>query len=115
MKNELRYFNVKKGHFEHDYMWNRLAEHPLNKEEDTPQMCGNKGELWQYMGTHFKKRWQHEFRHRYHPKTFKKEWIVVTPSKKFLSIILNITRGPKENLPLYLGLGFDECLSELFL
>jgi len=55
---------------EWDYMWNWLAEHPINKDIAEPTLAMNEGEGWQYVGS-FKQdtRIIHEFRHRKHPKT----------------------------------------------
>jgi hypothetical protein len=60
---------IKIGSPEWEYMWNWLAEHPLNEGLKTPSIAMNEGEAWQYMGS-FKQNDKiiHSFRHRCHPR-----------------------------------------------
>ena len=53
---------------EWEYMWEWLANHPINKNIPEPTTALNDGEAWQYMGS-FKNKDKviHEFRHRNHP------------------------------------------------
>jgi hypothetical protein len=67
---------VAAGSPEWDYMWERLASDPLNSDDAVPTQCFHDGacEAWQYMGTaSMPVGWVHEFRHRAHPKTDKRE------------------------------------------
>jgi hypothetical protein len=63
--------------FDHEWvaMWDTLARLPLNSLHSTPKVCEHKdGEVWQYMGSFAHSgRWVHEFRHRCHPATGKRE------------------------------------------
>lgn len=71
---------------EYDYMWESLAKSDINKGDEIPQFCFNEnaGEAWQYMGTHFiTNRVVHQFRHRCHPKTVKREYINIPVSSIF--------------------------------
>lgn len=57
-------------------MWNALAWHPINFGL-TDKICAldeGTGERWQYMGTY--NGW-HEFRHRQHPLTHRREYIKI--------------------------------------
>jgi hypothetical protein len=61
---------IKNGSSEWERMWQKLAEHPLNKglEEPTVALNPDNGEMWQYMGSYKQgPRTIHEFRHRSHP------------------------------------------------
>jgi hypothetical protein len=53
-------------------IWLTLALHPLNSGCIDPFSCKNDGEVWQYMGTDND---EHVFRHRFHPKTGKREYL----------------------------------------
>jgi hypothetical protein len=61
---------VKQDSVEWEYIWNFVANHPINEDLEEPRLALNNGEAWQYMGS-FKdsKKIIHEFRHRSHPKT----------------------------------------------
>lgn len=61
---------VKKDSTEWNYIWDFVANHPINEELEEPRTAFNEGEAWQYMGS-FKNKDKviHEFRHRFHPKT----------------------------------------------
>lgn len=66
---------------EWEYIWNWLAQHPLNEGLPEPSIATHKGESWQYMGS-FKQneRVIHTFRHRQHPKTNRVENLNVQAS-----------------------------------
>ncbi len=69
---------------EYDYMWDKLAKHPLNRDDEIPHMCENGGETWQYMGTYETDlKISHQFRHRRHPKTSDRQYIYIEASKVF--------------------------------
>lgn len=55
---------------EWNYMWEWLANHPINSGLEEPSIAINENEGWQYMGS-FKQANKiiHEFRHRNHPAT----------------------------------------------
>jgi len=67
---------VKRDSDEWNYMWEYVATHPLNEGLPDTSIAMNQGEAWQYMGS-FKQDSKviHEFRHRFHPKTQKREYI----------------------------------------
>lgn len=62
---------IKEDSNEWQYIWNWLAEHPLNDGLDNPSEAENElnGEKWQYVGS-FREdmRIVHTLRHRSHPK-----------------------------------------------
>lgn len=72
---ELRW--LKRDCTEWEYAWTRLRQvifHPPKK----PFM--NTAEQWEYVGTFpipSQSQWSHEFRHRYHPCTGRKETVLV--------------------------------------
>ena len=73
---------IKIGSPEWDYMWNWIAEHPLNKDNEQPTVCLNNDEAWQYMGSYIQKdKAIHEFRHRNHPLTNRVEKLSVNASE----------------------------------
>ena len=61
---------VKQDSTEWKYIWDFVANHPINEGLQEPRTAVNEGEAWQYMGS-FKNNNKviHEFRHRFHPKT----------------------------------------------
>lgn len=63
---------------EWNYMWDWLAQHPINEGIEHPSIALNMeyGEAWQYMGS-FKQdnRIIHEFRHRAHPTDNQRHYI----------------------------------------
>lgn len=65
----MEYIIIKQDSPEGEYMWNWLANHPLNIDLPEPMVALNQGEAWQYMGS-FKhnNKTIHEFRHRNHVK-----------------------------------------------
>jgi hypothetical protein len=59
------------------FAWKTIAELPINAGLRDPTVAEHKesGEHWQYMGTHYHDdSWFHEFRHRWHPTTGKREY-----------------------------------------
>ena len=74
---------VEIGSPEWEYMWNWLTAHPLNSGLEEPSVASHpeSGEAWQYMGS-FRQgdRVIHEFRHRMHPVTQKREDLKVQAS-----------------------------------
>jgi len=59
---------VKESTNEWDYMWNKLAENPMNSGFSDPKSCENDCECWQYMDTsNYDGNIQHCFRHKNHP------------------------------------------------
>jgi len=69
---------------EWEYMWNWLAEHPINKDLDNPSLATNNGEVWQYMGSYkLKNKVIHCLRHRYHPLTNRVENLSLNASDSF--------------------------------
>jgi hypothetical protein len=61
---------IKQDSQEWEYMWNWLANHPINQGLEEPKVAENNGEAWQYMGSYKNKQAViHEFRHRLHPVT----------------------------------------------
>jgi hypothetical protein len=90
------------GSYEHAYvnenspewheMWKKLGELSMNKEvKDDPTVAENpdSGEMWQYMGTDVRSR-LHSFRHRDHPITRKREYVVVPVSEVPASGIIRV-------------------------
>jgi hypothetical protein len=71
------------GSPEWEYAWNWLSAHPLNSGLEEPSVASHSesGEAWQYMGS-FKQgnRVIHEFRHRQHPVTQRREDLKVQAS-----------------------------------
>jgi hypothetical protein len=68
---------------EWDSMWKWVAEHPINENIEHPTVALNdeSGEAWQYMGSFRQKnKVIHEFRHRHHPKTGRREYLKVAGS-----------------------------------
>ena len=62
---------LKKDSSEWNWMWDKLADHPLNEGIPEPMVALNStsNEAWQYMGSfRNNKDVIHEFRHRSHPK-----------------------------------------------
>jgi hypothetical protein len=67
---------------EWEFAWNWLANHPLNKGLEQPDIAPNNGEGWQYMGS-YRNNAQviHEFRHRSHPVTNDVQFLKVNASE----------------------------------
>jgi hypothetical protein len=76
---------IKRDSKEWEYMWDKVAKHPINDGYEEPTLLMYQGEIWQYMGSvKNKSSINHEFRHRNHPKFKKREYIVIPSSKDFL-------------------------------
>ena len=61
---------IKENSPEYNFMWNWIAEHPLNIGLLDPMVALNMEEAWQYMGSHRNGlKTLHSFRHRNHPST----------------------------------------------
>ena len=77
----MEYILIKKDTTEWEYMWNWLANHPLNKGLEYPEYAENNGEMWQYMGS-FKQKDKviHELRHRQHPTTGTRQYLKLEAS-----------------------------------
>jgi len=75
---------IKQDSPEWEYMWNFLANHPVNEGLEEPKVALNEDEAWQYMGS-FKHEDKviHEFRHRYHPVTMNRYNLKFNASKEF--------------------------------
>lgn len=60
---------------EWDAMWGTLGRMPYNRLQSQPTVCADEyGEAWQYMGSYAHDgSWVHEFRHRNHPATGRRE------------------------------------------
>lgn len=55
---------------EWQYMWEWLAQHPINEGITEPTVAEYHGEAWQYMGSVKQgDKAVHSFRHRNHPRT----------------------------------------------
>lgn len=69
---------------EWEYLWNWVAEHPINKGVVDPSSALHKGESWQYMGS-FKQGSKviHELRHRNHPLTNSVQTLKLKASESF--------------------------------
>jgi hypothetical protein len=66
----------------YNFMWNWLANHPINAGIDNPMVALNEGEVWQNMGS-FRQGdvTVTQFRHRCHPKTNERKSLSVTHPK----------------------------------
>lgn len=75
---------VKQDSTEWNYIWDFVANHPINEGIEEPQTAWNNGEAWQYMGS-FKlnDKVVHQFRHRQHPKTNDRYYITFKGSDTF--------------------------------
>jgi hypothetical protein len=72
---------IKQDSQEWNNMWDMVASHPLNVDYDNPSVLLHNGEAWQYMGS-FKQdnRIIHEFRHRFHPRFQRSEYLTFRAS-----------------------------------
>lgn len=69
---------------EWDFMWDWLANHPLNIKLANPTSAEHHGEQWQYMGSYKQgERVLHQFRHRLHPITESVQSVSVSASETF--------------------------------
>lgn len=68
------------------YMWDWLANHPLNNQLEDPKVADNNGAKWEYIGSYMQgARIIHEFIHQQHPKTLGLIKVSVEASKDFTS------------------------------
>jgi len=75
---------------EYDYMWDKLAGLNMNRRYSVPQMCTNKEEVWQYMGTYQRKsKIVHEFRHRCHPCNGQRIYTHIEASPEYVASIID--------------------------
>jgi hypothetical protein len=72
---------IKQDSQEWERMWEMVSNHPINEGIEHPSIAMNNGEGWQYMGS-FKQsnRIIHEFRHRFHPKFQRREYLKFSAS-----------------------------------
>lgn len=70
---------------EWDAMWGTLGRMPYNRLQRQPTACEDEqGEAWQYMGSYAHDgAWVHEFRHRNHPATGKREYARIPATLSF--------------------------------
>jgi hypothetical protein len=68
---------------EWNYMWDWVAAHPRNEGLEEPSTATSEdNEVWQYMGSFRQNNLTiHEFRHRNHPLTNKREYLKVKCSE----------------------------------
>ena len=89
----MEFILIKRDSPEWDYMWNWLAQHPLNEGSENPTEMDNLGEIWEYMGSY--KRGNevfHEMRHRNHPRTSKMETLVLKASDAFTEEQIQVSK-----------------------
>lgn len=66
----MEFLKVKFETDEWKYMWDFVANHPINEGIENPFEALNENEVWQYMGTFKNKnKYVHEFIHKNHPTT----------------------------------------------
>jgi len=72
----MEYIIIKRDSNTWNEIWEWLAKHPINEGIDEPMVALNYGEAWQYVGS-FRNHGTviSEFRHRYSPKTSRREVI----------------------------------------
>lgn len=75
MKHKLHF--IEPGSMEWDVAWGAFS--------DRSELDARTGEVWQYMGTalQYDGSWLHNFRHRCHPRTQKREYVNVPVSAAF--------------------------------
>lgn len=81
---ELIILNI--GSPEWEYAWDWVASHPLNETLENPSVAENPetNQTWQYVGTFMQKgKAIHEFRHRHHPLTNRREYLYLNASENF--------------------------------
>lgn len=61
---------VKQDSTEWNYIWDFVANHPINEGLEEPRLALNNGKAWEYMGS-FKNKEKliHQLHHKSHPKT----------------------------------------------
>lgn len=88
---EEKIYIVKNQGSEWHYMWAMLGIHPINNglkgkpmSKNDPTVAYNKGEAWEYTVTGIQEgRMTHCFRHRNHPKTNQREYVLIPVSDGF--------------------------------
>lgn len=66
----MEFLNIKPNSTEWEYIWEFVANHPINEDLEDPKLATNNGEVWQYIGSYkHKDKVIHTLRHRQHPKT----------------------------------------------
>jgi hypothetical protein len=69
---------------EWEYMWDWLANHPINDGIENPSLALHENQAWEYMGSFKEKeRIIHTFRHRHHPVTSGVKELKVSGSSSF--------------------------------
>ena len=73
---------IKRDSQEWEKMWDMVANHPINEGIEEPSLAINEGEAWEYMGS-FRQdnRIIHEFRHRFHSKFQRREYLKLNASE----------------------------------
>lgn len=77
---------IKPNSNEWEFMWEWVANHPINKDIENPSVALNpeNNECWQYMGSYaYNNITIHEFRHRAHPTTEQREYLKLYASENF--------------------------------
>lgn len=95
---------VRRNSSEYHYMWLMLGQHPLNSElkgavatRNDPTVAFHEGEAWEYTVTGIQDgKMCHCFRHRNHPKTKQREYVLIPVSDKFsIEKDCDLNRKPK--------------------
>ncbi len=75
---------LKPEHVEMEWAWEELSKEKLNEGLDNGCVALNEDETWQHLGieSHNGIAW-HCFRHRHHPKTKRREYLLISTSKEF--------------------------------
>ncbi len=74
---------IKKDSPEWEYMWQWLADNPLNSDLSDPRTAANKDIIWRYNGSYGQgKRVIHHFRHECHPTLNEPKDLYVSASEK---------------------------------
>lgn len=80
----MEYVLIEIGSDEWNYMWDWVKNHPLNEGLEKPGVALNDGMVWEYMGSFFHDgKLLHDFKHRCHPTTKKREYLTLNGSKNF--------------------------------
>lgn len=75
---------LKQDSQEYKYMWDTLANNPINDGLADKYAAENEGEVWQYMGSNYHDgKIIHSFRHRLHIKTGERVNISINGSNIF--------------------------------
>jgi hypothetical protein len=77
---------VEQGSEEWQYIWDYVANHPINEGIDEPRVAFNQGEQFQYMGSYRQgDKVCHSIRHRFHPRNNDRVNLTFHASDKFTS------------------------------